>query len=568
MKSPKFHFTPPKGWMNDPNGTIYIDGTYHLFYQHYPDGLTWGPMHWGHATSQDLLHWEHKEIALYPDELGYIFSGSCIYDAENVSGFGKDGKCPLIAIYTSHNPDTGEQQQSIAYSLDLEHFTKYEGNPVIANQIKQKASGTGDNLQEFSNSDFGSAISEKEMEVCNPNSEIPNEYTACNLNDGMMREYKKDFRDPKVFRNPVKGGYSMVLAVGHMLEFYHSLDLKNWTKTGEFDPEERGFDGICECPDCFPLIVEEETKWILTLSTIMENFEVGSFYDVEGNLDAQHKPQKKNRYHDAHVMQYFIGEFNGDTFIDTEKSETPMVLDYGTDNYAMVTFADSPWPMMIGWGEHWDYVQQMLPMVSEDGEKKRGKMTLARRLLLARGKDGLRLSQKPHFIPMSADIPNVENYSLLPGECLVLMRAGKMCREIRKINRDEAENKLSEKERQIFDEVGKQINDKECQIFDNSNDKTNADEQQISGVDDMGEMALLSEITIAVTEKEIIVDRRAMSTNSYIDFCDCLKKNNYNVFHAPRQKQGICNFMLVQDEGYFEVFAEQGMTVFSFMIYE
>ena len=107
----QLHFTPLKGWMNDPNGMVYINGEYHLFYQHYPDDIMWGPMHWGHALSTDLLHWEHKEIALYPDELGYIFSGSCVLDVDNVSGFGSRENPPLIAIYTNHAPDNGQQQK-------------------------------------------------------------------------------------------------------------------------------------------------------------------------------------------------------------------------------------------------------------------------------------------------------------------------------------------------------------------------------------------------------------------------------------------------------------------------
>src|SRR5947208_2469187 len=110
--------------MNDPNGMVLINGTYNLFFQYYPDSTVWGPMHWGHAISKDLIHWQEQPVALYPDSLGYIFSGSAVYDVKNTSGFGKDGKTPLVAIFTHHDPE-GEnagtntfQNESIAYSLD------------------------------------------------------------------------------------------------------------------------------------------------------------------------------------------------------------------------------------------------------------------------------------------------------------------------------------------------------------------------------------------------------------------------------------------------------------------
>ena len=133
---PQFHFSPQEKWMNDPNGMVYYDGEYHLFYQYYPDSNVWGPMHWGHAISRDLVHWEHLPIALYPDSLGYIFSGSAVVDWNNTSGLGENGKPPLIAIFTHHDPE-GEragrqdfQYQSIAYSNDRgRSWTKYAGNP-------------------------------------------------------------------------------------------------------------------------------------------------------------------------------------------------------------------------------------------------------------------------------------------------------------------------------------------------------------------------------------------------------------------------------------------------------
>ena len=94
---PQFHFSPESGWMNDPNGMFYYDGEYHLFYQHYPDSTVWGPMHWAHAVSTDMVSWEHLPIGLYPDDLGYIFSGSAVVDWKNTTGFGSEDNPPMVA---------------------------------------------------------------------------------------------------------------------------------------------------------------------------------------------------------------------------------------------------------------------------------------------------------------------------------------------------------------------------------------------------------------------------------------------------------------------------------------
>ncbi|HPE58468.1 MAG TPA: glycoside hydrolase family 32 protein, partial [Bacteroidales bacterium] len=136
----KVHFSPETGWANDPNGMVYYDGEYHLFFQHNPDTTIWGPMHWGHAVSKDLIHWEQLPIALYPDSLGWIFSGSAVIDWENTSGLGENGVPPMVAIFTYHNRElenTGTdkfQSQGIAYSLDKgRSWTKYQNNPVLPN---------------------------------------------------------------------------------------------------------------------------------------------------------------------------------------------------------------------------------------------------------------------------------------------------------------------------------------------------------------------------------------------------------------------------------------------------
>lgn len=168
---PQFHFAPAFGWMNDPNGLVWHDGEYHLFYQYHPFSLTWGPMHWGHAVSPDLVNWEHLPIALAPDELGTIFSGSAVWDGENTSGLVPGGG--LVAVFSYDN-----QAQGAAFSLDGRHWSKFPGNPIVPSP-------------------------------------------------------GKDFRDPKVFRHD--GGWSMVLAAGDHLEFYRSPDLLTWTPTGRFD---------------------------------------------------------------------------------------------------------------------------------------------------------------------------------------------------------------------------------------------------------------------------------------------------------------------------------------------
>lgn len=216
---PLFHFSPDSMWMNDPNGMVYYKGEYHLFYQYYPHGNVWGPMHWGHAISNDMVHWQHLPIALYPDSLGYIFSGSAVIDWQNTSGFGSKQKPPMVAIFTHHDVQVERsggqdfQHQSIAYSLDKgRSWTKYYGNPVIKNP-------------------------------------------------GI-----RDFRDPKVIWYEKGSMWIMVFAAGDRVMFYTSPDLKNWKKESEFGTETGAHGGVWECPDLFPLEFENEEKWVLLVS--------------------------------------------------------------------------------------------------------------------------------------------------------------------------------------------------------------------------------------------------------------------------------------------------------------
>lgn len=218
---PQVHFTPPQKWMNDPNGMFYLDGEYHLFYQHNPDASVWGPMHWGHAVSKDLIHWEHLPIALYPDELGTIFSGSAVVDWNNTSGLGSSDNPPIVALYTYHNADMEKQgridfqTQAMAYSLDKGRtWTKYADNPIIDNP-------------------------------------------------GI-----KDFRDPKVMWHAASDKWVMVLAQKDHIGFYSSDNLIDWQLESTFGEEIGSHGGVWECPELLYMPVEgsDEMRYVLLVS--------------------------------------------------------------------------------------------------------------------------------------------------------------------------------------------------------------------------------------------------------------------------------------------------------------
>ena len=321
---PQFHFTPATNWMNDPHGMVYYDGEYHLFYQHHPEGNTWGPMHWGHAISTDLVYWEHMPIALEPDSLGTIFSGSAVMDLENTSGLGTAEAPAMVAIYTYHDAagaDAGRddfQTQGIAYSIDKGRtWTKFEGNPVLKNP-------------------------------------------------GI-----RDFRDPKVAWVETASGpgkWIMTLAVKDKISFYSSPNLLDWTFESDFNPEWAAYGGVWECPDLFTLTTAEgEEKWVLFVSINPGGPNSGS------------------------ATQYFIGDFDGGNF--TVESSEVKWLDYGTDNYAGVTWSNVPDSdgrrLFIGWMSNWNYAN-IVPT-----EVWRSAMTLPRSLHLVKKENDFLVASKP-----------------------------------------------------------------------------------------------------------------------------------------------------------------------------
>lgn len=234
---PQLHFTSRRGWINDPNGLIYYDGEYHLFYQHNPFEREWENMHWGHAVSSDLLHWEELPIALFPDEHGTMFSGTIVIDYENTSGFGTNKNPPMVAFYTSHSLE--KETQCVAYSLNKGRtWTKYAKNPII---------------------------------------------------DSGEKWNTHDTRDPKVFWYAPNKHWVLVLNERDGHSIYNSTDLKNWTYQSHTP-------GFWECPELFELPVSDNGKddacsvntiWVMYGASgtyMLGNFNGKKFTPVTGKL--------------------------------------------------------------------------------------------------------------------------------------------------------------------------------------------------------------------------------------------------------------------------------------------
>ena len=216
---PQFHFSTKRGWINDPNGLIYYDGEYHLFYQHNPMEREWENMHWGHAVSKDLIHWEELPTALYPDKLGTMFSGSAIIDYNNSADYNKGKEPAMIAFYTAASSD--RQVQCMAYSLDKGRtWTKYDKNPLIDSKEKWNS---------------------------------------------------QDTRDPKVIWYEPSKHWVMVLNERDGHSIYTSTNLKDWNY-------ESHVSGFWECPELFELSVDGDPtnkKWVMYGAT--GTYMIGSF---------------------------------------------------------------------------------------------------------------------------------------------------------------------------------------------------------------------------------------------------------------------------------------------------
>ncbi|WP_458526986.1 glycoside hydrolase family 32 protein [Onishia taeanensis] len=340
---PLLHFTPPKGWMNDPNGLVHHAGQYHLFYQYYPDDTVWGPMHWGHASSGDLVHWTHRPVALVPDERGMCFSGSAVVDWEHafvaeceITTTPRKAECgtlradmvtPLVAFFTRHvpggAPERDHQSQAMAVSQD-----------------------------------GGRSWQAREASILD--------------NPGLQ-----DFRDPKVFWHAESEHWVMILTEGQQLGIYRTQGGADWEKVSTFGAEYGAHDDLAwECPDLFPLPVEGtgdvgqpgddgaggddgvaamEERWVLMVGVQRCGPAGGS------------------------GTQVFIGDFDGIRFTPHQAPETVTWFDVGADCYAAQSFSDHPGErLVIGWMSNWLYAHE-----TPTGDW-RGAMTIPRALSLHR----------------------------------------------------------------------------------------------------------------------------------------------------------------------------------------
>ncbi|MBV9157192.1 MAG: glycoside hydrolase family 32 protein [Acidobacteriaceae bacterium] len=293
---PQFHFSPHENWTNDPNGLVYFEGEYHLFFQYNPFGDEWGHMSWGHAVSRDLLHWDQLPVALPEQDGIMIFTGSTVIDQRNTSGFCAGGKPCLVAVYTGHTPENGSrpalQTQNLAYSNDRSRtWTKFKGNPVLDLHMS-------------------------------------------------------DFRDPKVFWSDESKQWIMAVSLpnDHKVRLYGSPDLKQWRTLSDFGPA-GATSGQWECPELFQLPVDNghESRWVLKVGLNPgalqggsgEQYFVGRF---DGSRFTNDNPSSLTLWTDYGKDCYCALTFNG-----LPRGENPVMIGWMDNWQYAAKLPTSPW---------------------------------------------------------------------------------------------------------------------------------------------------------------------------------------------------------------------------------
>lgn len=294
---PRYHYTPRRHWMNDPNGLVHFDGEYHIYYQFNPQGNDWGNISWGHAVSTDLASWQELPVAIPATERLMAFSGSIVVDHDNSGGFASAGAAApaLIAFFTGFDPVTKIQSQHLAYSLDRgRSYTPYAGNPVI---------------------DIGST----------------------------------EFRDPKVFWHAPTGRWVMLVVAALQQEvwFYTSADLKHWTRVSTFGPAGSADKNIWEVPELFELPVDGDPnrrRWVLIVSVNHGSLWGGSGVQYFiGDFDGTQFLPDPSDCHGPGIAQLTLW------------------ADHGRDFYAPIMFANLPDKRVLwmGWASNWEYAREL-----------------------------------------------------------------------------------------------------------------------------------------------------------------------------------------------------------------
>ncbi len=364
---PKVHLSPPTGWMNDPNGLVYHGGRWHAYYQHDPNSDTHGSMHWGHASSTDLINWHHHPIALHPDTLGAIFSGSIVIDAHNTAGFGAGA---LVAVFT-HSLH-GHQHQSLAYSLDGGlTFQKYAHNPVLKGGLR-------------------------------------------------------DFRDPKVTR--WEHGWLMVLAVGDRVEFYRSDNLMSWELFHSYSVPDPSW-GVCECPDLFEVPLADGA-FAHNQSRNGETGEVGAGSELWAGSELRAGGESRwvltfcpgmGGPHGHGGVMYVPGSLDDSGFVPAAE---PRRVDHGPDFYAMQSFHAAPdgRAVAMSWTSSWRYSN------THPSEGRRGMQSFPRQLTLD---SQLRLLCRPAVDLHACSTPHPDSvWTARPDQALNITAVGDTTVEI------------------------------------------------------------------------------------------------------------------------------------------
>ncbi|MGC3972150.1 MAG: DUF4980 domain-containing protein [Pirellulales bacterium] len=252
----QFHFSPKRGWTNDPNGMVYYNGEYHLFFQHNPYGRGWGNMTWGHAVSKDLIHWKELDDAIHPNQSGPVFSGSAVVDKMNTSGLSKNGNPAMVMFHTGARG----WGQYMSWSTDGRSFQTQEA--------------------------------------------------------AVVPRINKDNRDPKVIWHEPTKKWIMVVWVErgnneqHTMQFLTSPDLKNWTMASAVNGGIGNDRYLFECPEFYELAVEGTTgikKWVLTGANTQ--YAIGTF---DGKTFTPETERLQNQHgRDFYAPQTFTDEPNG-----------------------------------------------------------------------------------------------------------------------------------------------------------------------------------------------------------------------------------------------------------------